>query len=269
MSLRQYSDPINAGFLLDMDLEAEMQPTNRQRVVIYNEFCNPAGGTLLAPWGTTTTGTPAAPNFVTGAIDGVYRLALATTAEVEAAVLYWSDRLHIDLYRRPIMEWSFTLTFDVTGGSGLPASGDTIHMGLASARNATPLNTTYFDWIRFGTAADRTIRLENDDNVTQISGKSSGYTITSGRKYFARIDCRNLSDVQHFIFDCTAAGRSPRSARELTKLKRTDGGLMPLAAITTAGSALVQPIFEVAKANAANNDHRLDIDFVSVSWDRA
>lgn len=213
---------------------------------IREDFLADAGATLPKPWGTQDTSAAGSPtlDYVADAAGGRYVLKLATDNEVEAITLYWADQLMIDITKKPVIEFRIKVESDVTGAGGLFAAGDKLVMGLASNRNATLDNVTTNAWFMF-TGANHNIYVESDDGTTDTDDTDSGADWAENTFVTLRIDCTNLAAVKFYV----------------------DNVLKAQTAISAA-TGNVQPFFELTKAAAANKDHRLTIDYVTVAVQR-
>ena len=191
---------------------------------------------ILVVQDTSAAGAPTI-NYVSNASGGAFRIQLATTNEVEAVTLYSGDLKPLNISKGVFFETRVTITPDVTGAGGTLAAGDKIVLGLASNRNATLDNITTNAWflIKAGTG----IYVETDDNTTDNDDIDSGTTWTSGTAFTLRVEIGTDLYARFYV----------------NGVKVKTYGMTALSANT-----MVQPYIEVAKAAAANMDHRVDID---------
>lgn len=235
-----------------LDLAAELFPLvvvdDLWRVVdagayrVFEDFALASGGTLPAPWGTQDTSTAGAPtlDYSDDAAGGQFVLKLAADNEVEAITLFHSDQLTFDPAKVLTFHARVKIEPDVTGGGGELASGDTIAIGFATARDATLDDVTEHAWFRLvGDGANKDILFEADDGTTDTDDQDSGQDWTAD----TWIDLQIVVDADqlaHFYVDGVKVGEADVSQ----------------------ASGNWQPIVEVAKAAAANNDHRVTIDLI-------
>lgn len=208
------------------------------------EFLGPAGTTLPAPLAKQITGATPTGDYVNNAPGGTYALSLDTTNEVESATLYQGDQLTFGIGKKPIVEMRLKLEPDVTGAGGELATGDVIVFGLASARNADPDLITTHAWFRLqGDGSNKNILVETDDGTTDTDDQDTGSDWVADTFYTFAIDASDLTNVRFLI----------------------DGvQVQPVLMDMSQASGNLQLYIEVAKAAAANNDHRVTVDYVRV-----
>ena len=207
---------------------------------VYEDFLQSSSGTLLAPWATQETAAVGSPvvDFVDDADNGAFRLAHDSEDEVQTLTLFWADSLHIDATSGPVIEIGLTLTTALS-------ADQRVVVGLASARNATLDSIAAHAWFRLE-GANFNILTEADDGTTDTNDQDSGVDWVSGVSMIFRIDMRVLGQIVYYV-DGLAVSGGTISAPLMT------GNL--------------QPFIEIQK-DAGADANVLDIDYVSVAWDR-
>jgi len=176
------------------------------------------------------------------AADGVYRMAFASTDEAEYLTTYLGDVLVIPPTKNPIFEARVKIT-------GTFTADDRVVIGLSSARNNTLDNVVDHIWFRME-GANSNIYAEGDDAVTDNDDNDTGIDWTSGSFHIFKIDASDLSDVKFYVDGALAA----------LPEKIDVSGMV-------AGD-LLQPIIEMQK-DAGTVTHSVDIDYISVVWERS
>lgn len=214
-------------------------------VDVFEDFLLAAGGTLPTPWATQDTsavGTPTL-NYVSDAVGGQYKIALAVDNEVEAITIYHGDQRVFDITKGPVMEARIKIRRDVTGATGYTAAGDKIVIGLASDRNAILDDIAVNAWFLLTGATNNNLYVETDDGTTDNDDNDSGVDQVENTWMTLTIDCSTLSNIR-FLKD--GVDVTPET--------------MTLAAAT----GNVQPFIEVAKAASANRDHEVIVDWIRI-----
>lgn len=218
-------------------------------VRVFEDFLLASGGSLPAPWGTQDTSAAGTPTlaYSDDAAGGQFVLKLAADNEAEAISLYFADQLVFDSTKKPVFKCRVKLEPDVTGAGGELGDGDAIVIGLASARNATLDNVAAHAWFRLqGSASpNKNILVESDDGTTDDDDNDTGSDWVANTWIELAIDMSDLAAIGFYIDGVKVA---------------------QLAASAMTGN--LQPFVEVTKAAAANNDHRLTVDWIDVSAQR-
>jgi hypothetical protein len=222
----------------------DVGPVGGPRLV--EDFLGASGTTLPAPLATQDTSTGGTPTlaYVNDAAGGAYQLKLAADNEAEAITLYQGDQLTFDITKKPVLDLRVKLEPDVTGTSGNTAAGDKIVMGLAANRNATLDNVVTNAWFMFA-GANKNIYWETDDGTTDDDDNDTGVDWVANTYLDLRIDCSDLSAVKFSV----------------------NGEVVGVGSLADA-TGNVQLFIEVTKAAAANNDHRLTVDYVDLRSNR-
>ena len=175
--------------------------------------------------------------------NGVYRMELASDAEAERVATYLGDNCVVSPTKKPIFEARVAIT------TASPNAAETLIIGLGSARNNDTnaiANHCLFKW----TGANNNILVESDDDgTTDTDDKDTGQDWVSGTFYKFKIDMSDLSDVKFYIDDV-----------DVTPTTMNVSGM--------AAGDLLQPIIELQKASG-NTIPRVDIDYISVVWERS
>lgn len=214
------------------------------------DFHGKAGDTLPGEWATQDTSAAGTPTlaYISAGVGGQFDMKLDTTNEVEAVTLSFDDATTINAQKLLYAEWRCSITLDSTGATALPAAGDKIVIGLGSARNATLDSMTRNAWFLIGGQGtpDAVIRCESDDNTTDVDDTSSGVTLTPGAMTTFGIDFTesDSAGVRFYI----------------------NGTLVATTASIVWTSGVLQPFLEVAKAAAANFDHRVIVDYFRMDY---
>lgn len=212
---------------------------SRYAVHIHEDFLQPSGGTLPAPFATKDTSAAGAPtlDFVDDADNGAYRLKLAADNESEIITLYWADDVFIEPTKQPYFEARVTYT------NASPAAEEALVIGLADAQNDTLDTVAKAAWFLL-TGANNNILYESDDGTTNDDDNDSGQDWTSGTAFVLGIDLADLSAVKFYV-DGALVGSTDMSA--LT------GNL--------------QPFIQLQKSSGTTVP-QLDIDYIDVDWMR-
>jgi hypothetical protein len=227
-------------------------------VKIDEDFLQQSSDTLPALWATQDTSAAGTPtlDFVANALNGEYKMQLATTNEAEQITLYLADHLVIDPTKKPVFICRVKVDIDPTGATAVFTAGDAIVMGLASARNATLDNVTSNIWFRIGNGLN--LYVEGDDNTRDTDDVDTGFDFIENTYMWLKIDCNDLANVKFYV----AGGGDPNGAwKDVTPATKIN-----VSGLTTSTKQLT--IFEVQKAAEANKDHSLVIDRVQVYWKR-
>lgn len=213
------------------------------------DFPLKAGATLPLPWGkqdTSPAGTPTL-DYADNAPGGQYVMKLTADNEAQAITLYTLDQLLFDPTKKARIEFRIKLQPDITGTSGELGAGDIIVFGLASARTAVLDDIAEHAWFRLqGDGANKNILYETDDGTTDNDDNDTGIDWEANVWLDCLIDAFDLSEVL-FVINGIVVGNSDWSQ----------------------ATGPLQPFVEVTKAAAANNDHRVTVDFAdTMQWDR-
>ena len=174
--------------------------------------------------------------------DGVYRMKFAANDEVEYLATYLGDKCVIPPTKKPIFEARVKIT-------GTFSADDRVVIGLASARNNTLDNIVDHVWFRME-GANFNILVEGDDHVTDNDDNDTGTDWVSGTFVKLKIDMSDLTDVKYYVDGVL------QSLPEKIDVSRMEAG------------DLLQPYIEMQK-DAGNVEHSIDIDYISVLWQRS
>ena len=120
-------------------------------------------------------------------------------------------------------------------------------IGLASARNNTLSSIATHAWFRLA-GANNNIKVETDDGTTDNDANDTNKDYVDATYYKFRIDCSDTSDIQFYLDDVNVTPET-----------------MTLAG-ASAGT-LLQPYIEFQK-DSGTTTHAIDIDYISVLWNR-
>jgi len=201
-----------------------------------------AGGEGFVNHDTSSSG---APTFAfQGTADGIYRMQFASTSEAEHLATYLGDAVCIPPTAKAVFECRIAIT-------GTLSADDRVVFGLASARNATLDNIVDHVWFRME-AANNNILIEGDDGTNDNDDNDTGVDWVSGTYVKLKIDMSDTSDVKFYI---------DGQVVDLTSHEKID------VSNAVAGD-LLQPYIEMQK-DSGTVTHIVDIDYISVLWDRS
>ena len=201
-----------------------------------------AGGEGFVNHDTSSSG---APTFAfQGTADGIYRMAFASTDEAEYLATYLGDAVCVPPTANPIFEGRIAIT-------GTFSADDRVVFGLASARNNTLDSIADHVWFRME-GANNNILIEGDDGTNDNNDNDTGVDWASGTFVKLKIDMSDLTNVKFYIDGAIVS---------LTSNEKIDVSNM------VAGD-LLQPYIEMQK-DAGSVTHSVDIDYISVLWDRS
>tara|TARA_R100001163_G_C5066314_1_gene204706 strand:- start:35 stop:787 length:753 start_codon:yes stop_codon:yes gene_type:complete len=198
-----------------------------------------AGASAFVNHDTSSSGSPTLTHQATA--DGVYRMAFASTDEAEYLATYLGDDCCIPPTKNPIFEARIKIT-------GTFSADDRVVIGLASARNNTLDNIADHVWFRME-GANNNILVEGDDGTTDNDDNDTSVDWTSGTFHKLKIDCSDLSDVKFYV-----------DGTQCVLPEKIDVDQM-------AAGDVLQPYIEMQK-DAGTVTHSVDIDYISVLWDR-
>jgi hypothetical protein len=205
-------------------------------------------GGSFALYDNTPAGTPIL-DAVDGSINGIFRLQLAANNEAEQIGFYQGNNKRFELGKLQTISYRLLVAPDQTGLSGDLAAGDNIVFGIASDRNATLDNIATNAWFRL--AGSMSLLLETDDGVTDNDDKPAvvgglPVVLVTGTEAVFTIDFSNLSVVKFYVNGVLVNGAN------VFDMSAADG-------------TEVQYFLEIQKAAAANNDHRVDVDYFELA----
>ena len=189
------------------------------------------------------TSSSGAPTFAfQGAADGVYRMKFSSTDESQKIATYLGDAVCIPPTKKPIFEARVKIT-------GTFSADDRVVIGLGSARNATLDSVADHVWFRME-GANNNILVEGDDAATDNDDNDTSVDWTTGTFHIYKIDMSDTSNVRFFV-----------DGTECVLPEAIDVSGM------VAGD-LLQPIIELQK-DAGTVQHSVDVDYISVLWERS
>ena len=178
--------------------------------------------------------------------DGVYQMKFSSENQPQQCCVYLADDCVIPPTKKPIFEARCKIT-------GTFTSDDRVVIGLASARGTgskDPDSILDHVWFKLE-GANTDILVEGDDNGTSDNDDNdTGKDYTPGTFHTFRIDMRDLSDVRFFV-----------DGSQCVLPEKMDVSGM-------AAGDLLQPFIEIQKDNDTVT-HSIDIDYISVLWDRS
>tara|TARA_R100000005_G_C4969273_1_gene182843 strand:+ start:70 stop:819 length:750 start_codon:yes stop_codon:yes gene_type:complete len=198
-----------------------------------------SGASLFVNHDTSSSGAPTFDHLALA--DGVYRMKFSNTDEDQELALYLGDDCCIPPTKNPIFEARCKIT-------GTLSADDRIVIGLASARNATLDNIVDHVWFRIEGSVN--ILAEGDDGTTDNDDNDTGVDFTSGTFHTFKIDMSDLADVKYFV-----------DGSQCVLPEKIDVSQM-------AAGDLLQPYIEIQK-DAGTVEHSIDVDYISVLWDRS
>jgi len=202
-----------------------------------------SGASLFVNQDTSSSGAPTFDHLALA--DGVYRMKFSSDTNAEKLTLYLGDDCCIPPTKNPIFEARVKIT-------GTMSADDRIVIGLASARNATLDSIDDHVWFKIDGGVDASnILVEGDDNgTTDNNDNDTGKDFTSGTFHTFKIDMSDLSDVKFYVDG--------------------DGCALPekMDVSGMAAGDLLQPYIEMQKDGGAV-EHSVDVDYISVLWDRS
>lgn len=220
------------------------------RVQIFSDFIgggslplDTAGGEGFVNHDTSGSGAPTL--AFQSAANGVYRMQFASTSENEYLATYLGDAVCIPPTAKAVWECRIAIT-------GTFSADDRVVFGLASARNNTLDNIADHVWFRMEGANNNILIEGDDDGTTDNDDNDTGVDWVSGTFLKLKIDMSDLSDVKYFIDDQRVA---------LANNEVIDVSGM-------AAGDLLQPYIEMQK-DSGTVTHIVDIDYISVLWDRS
>jgi hypothetical protein len=208
-------------------------------VTFYDDFLGRAQDVTNA-WGTRDTAA-ATEALVADAPNGVYRLALDATNEVQVAGLDWGDQRTLVLNQYLGFEARVKL-------STLPTTGTIACIGLCGDYNAAVDSVAESIWFRLDGVTGGLITVETDDGTTESSKVTTGVTVTTSDWAILRIDCADPTNILFFINGAQVASTTTFSVNAVPTLA-------------------LQPVFRIGKESAGTNVGALDIDSVRI-WQR-
>ena len=104
-------------------------------------------------------------------------------------------------------------------------------------------------WFRME-AANNNILVEGDDGTTDNDDNDTGVDYTSGTFHKFKIDMRDLEDVKFYVDGTQCVLPEKMDVSEM------------------AAGDLLQPYIEIQK-DAGTVEHSIDVDYISVLWDRS
>tara|TARA_R100001086_G_C11832435_1_gene256938 strand:+ start:974 stop:1744 length:771 start_codon:yes stop_codon:yes gene_type:complete len=177
--------------------------------------------------------------------NGVYRMNFSTENQKQQLCLYMNDDCVIPPTKNPIFEARCRIT-------GTFSSDDRVVIGLASSRGTgdrSPDSILDHVWFKLE-GANTNILVEGDDRTRDNDDNDTGKDYTPAIFHTFKIDMRDLSDVRFFVDGDRCA----------LPEKMDVSGL--------AAGNLLQPFIEIQKDTGAVA-HAIDIDYISVLWDRS
>mgnify|MGYP003627687080 CR=1 FL=1 len=175
--------------------------------------------------------------------DGVYRMKFASTSEAEYLSTYLGDECCIPPTKNPVFEARVAIT-------GTFSPDDRVVIGLASARNNSLDAIADHIWFRME-AANNNILVEGDDNgTTDNDDNDTSVDWTSGTFHKYKIDASDLSDVKFYV-----------DGTQCVLPEKMDVSGMVV-------GDLLQPYIAMQK-DSGTVEHSVDIDYISVLWDRS
>ena len=175
--------------------------------------------------------------------DGVYRMAFASNDEAEYLSTYLGDVVCIPPTKNPVFEARVKIT-------GTFSADDRVVIGLASARHNTLDNIADHAWFRMEGANNNILVEGDDDGTTDNDDNDTGKDWTSGTFHTYKIDMSDLTDVKFFVDGTKCA---------LPEAMDVSG---------MAAGDLLQPYIAMQK-DAGAVTHSVDIDYISVVWERS
>ena len=217
-----------------------------QRYHLTEDFLGAALPNWLATADDSAAGAPSF-GFVANETGGAFAVQMAVDNEVEIVGIFGINNLTIDTEQGPVVEIKVKVDSDPAGGSGNFAAGDKLVIGFASAYDAVPDNVVKSAWFLFGGAVDHKLRVEADDNITNIDDQDTGIVWAEGVYLTLRVDFSEMRESGvHFY----AGG-------QLVKTLAVQGF-----------TGNVQVYCMLRKAAAANNDHRFTVEYIDLDAGR-
>lgn len=211
----------------------------RQRGEHFQDFHFKAAATEPLPWKKAVVGTTPTGDFLANAADGIYKLLLTSTDEVQTARLDWADQLLIPA--------SCGWIFQAKLAKSAITTAQRVVFGMATAYNATLDSVAENAWFRF--EASNVLRFETDDNTTDsalTAGNPSVTNVASAYDLYT-IDGRDINNIGFYI---------------------GDNKLGSLAAGALTAAMLLQPLVVIQKDSGTGVPFIL-LDYVRLEWNRS
>lgn len=215
-----------------------------------------SGASIFVNQDTSSSGAPTLDHIGAGAIDikphypsGVYRMKFSSDAEAQKLTLYQGDERSIIGANGVIFEVRCAIT-------GTFTADDRVVVGLGGNRNATLDSMNLACWFRMeGANNDITVETNTSGigSPTTIRDVDTGKDWVSGQYHTFRIDMRKFDDVKFFV-----DGERCATPNTVANNKMSIGN---------GNTQLYQPFIEIQK-DGGTEQHSIDIDYVSVLWDR-
>ena len=167
--------------------------------------------------------------------NGVARLPLDVTSEVQESGLTWGDQRPLVLNQGVVFECRVALNV-------LPTLLSEAVWGLAGNKNAAADSVAESIW--FKADGSGVIVVESDDTTNTNDDISTGTTVTAGTYKVYRIDCTDITDIKFYIDDVQVATGTTFD-------------------MSTVAALSLQPYFHIAKASGLGLGV-LDVDMVRV-----